>query len=148
MTEIILRQIMNQELDPATMTEDEVLAYTRGKRMELANKLTESGIPTEKETATVLLQTLDGLDRSSLTRLKIKSEEQANKNNTIAASAIAEVLGRISNNAYQMPGVARKEIPVLPSSISDPEVVEGELETNPAQIDFDTFTSQFAQGES
>lgn len=135
---------MNQELNPASMTEDEVLSFTRGKRMELANKLTEHGIPTEKETATVLLQTLDGLDRSSLTRLKIKAEEQANKNNTMAAAAIAEVLSKVSNNAYQMPGIARREIPILPSDISDPDVVDGELETNPAQIDFDTFTSQFA----
>ena len=126
------------------MSEDQVLAYTRGKRMELANKLTENGVPTDREVAGVLLQTLDGLDRSSLSRLKIKAEEQNNKNNTAAAAVIAEVLGRIgSSKIYQMEGVARREVPVLPSSIPDPEVVEGELETTPTQMDFDSFTKKF-----
>ena len=139
---------MENANNPATMTEDEVLTYTRTKRMALANKLTEAGIPTEKETATVLLQTLDGLDRSSLTRLKIKAEEQANKNNTAAAAAIAEILSKVNNQAYQMPGLTRREIPVLPSSISDPDIVDGELETNPPQMDYQTFTSQFDGDES
>ena len=145
MSEIILKTIMSQDtLNPAEMTEDQVLAYTRSKRMELANKLTENGVPTEKETAGVLLQTLDGLDRSSLTRLRIKADEQANKNNTASQALIAEVLNKIgSSRPYEMEGVARREAPQLPSTIPDPVVVEGELETNPAQMDFESFTKQF-----
>lgn len=136
---------MSQEtINSAEMTEDQVLLYTRSKRMELANKLTEKGVPTEKETASVLLQTLDGLDRSSLTRLRIKADEQANKNNGQSAAIIAEVLNRIgSSRPYEMNGVCRREIPQLPNDIPSPEVVEGELDTNPIQMDYDSFTKKF-----
>lgn len=130
--------------DPSLMTEDEVLAYTRSKRMDLANELTKNGIPTERETAGVLLQTLDGLDRSSLTRLKIKADEKANKNNENAAAIIAQMLGQIgSSKIYQMEGVARREAPQLSGSVPVPDVVEGEMETNPGQMDFDSFTAKF-----
>lgn len=130
--------------DPSTMTEDDVLAFTRSKRMALATELTKNGVPTERETAGVLLQTLDGLDRSSLTRLKIKADEKANKNNENAAAIIAQMLGQIgSSKIYQMEGVARREPPQLSDSIPAPEVVDGEMETNPGQMDFDTFTEKF-----
>ncbi len=132
------------QLDPSQMTEDDVLVYTRGKRMALATELTKNGIPTERDTASLLLNTLDGLDRSSLNRLKIKAEEKANKNNENAAAIIAQMLGKIdSRTLYQMPGVERKDIPSLPSHIPTPEIVEGELDTNPQQIDFETFSRQF-----
>lgn len=139
---------MTQELAPALnpddMTEDQVLLYTRSKRMDMAQALTKSGVPTDKELGGMLLQTLDGLDRSSLSRLKIKAEENANKNNGAAAAVIAQLLGTIgSSKLYQMEGFTRREMPALPSSIPDPEIVEGELDTNPPQMDFDSFSSKF-----
>ncbi len=140
---------MTTEHNPATMTEDDVLAYTRGKRMELANELTKNGVPTDKEVAGTLLQTLDGLDRSSLSRLKIKADEKANKNNENAAAIIAQMLGQMGGTRlYQMEGVGRRDLPALPTAIPDPQIVDGELDTNPAQMDFETFTKQFETPEN
>lgn len=131
------------------MTEDQVLTYTRGKRMELADKLTVNGAPTDKEQATVLLQTLDGLDRSSLGRLKIRAEEKANQNNANSAAIIARVLSEIgSTKIYQHTTLIEREAPLLGDHIPVPEIVEGELETNPAQMDFDSFTKQFETPDS
>lgn len=140
---------MNPQVNPGEMTEDDVLSYTRNKRMELANKLTATGVPTDKEQAGLLLQTLDGLDRSSLTRLRIKTEEKANTNSAHAAALIAEVLSKIgSSKVYQMDGCIREVAPQLPSTIPDPEIVQGELETHPQQIDYDGFMKQFENPEN
>lgn len=141
---------MTTEINPADMTEDDVLLYTRSKRVQLANKLTERGVPTEKEDASLLLQTLDGLDRSSLSRLKIKAEEKANTNNAHAAAIIAQVLSQIgSSKIYQVEGgVPRQVAPLLPNHIPDPEIVEGELETHPHQMDFDSFSQKFEDSQA
>ncbi len=126
------------------LTEDEVILYTRQKRMQLANDLTQQGAPKDKDSQCVLLATLDGLDRSALGRLKIKAEERANANNASAAALIAQVLNEIgSTKIYEFQTTVIREIPRLPDSIPKPDIVEGELETNPQQIDFETFTKQF-----
>ena len=129
-------------IDPSTMTEDDVLLYTRAQRMALANELTKDGVPTDKDNAGILLHALDGLDKASLTKLRILADEKANKQSANNAALIAEVLSKVGNSAYQMSGVSRNDTS-LPDDIPNPEIVEGELETNPTQVDYDTFMKQF-----
>lgn len=129
-------------IDPSAMTEDDVLLYTRAQRMALANELTKDGVPTDKDNAGILLHALDGLDKASLTKLRILADEKANKQSANNAALIAEVLSKVGNCAYQMSGVSRNDTS-LPDDIPNPEIVEGELETNPTQVDYDTFMKQF-----
>ena len=125
-------------------TEDDVLAYTRARRKDLADHLTSHGAPKNKEDQQVLLATLDGLDRSALGRLKIKADEKANAGMAGSAALIAKVLSEIGNrNIYQFEGDFTREVPVLDSSIPVPDVVEGELETNPQQTNYEEFMKKF-----
>lgn len=128
-------------------TEDEVLTFTKTKRMELAKALTEKGAPTDKDNQTILLHTLDGLDRSSLGRLKIKAEEQANKTTGAAAAVIAKVLAQAGHALYQTDTPVARETPALPSYIPDPEIVEGELDVSPQQMNYDTFMKGFGDSD-
>jgi len=128
----------------ALQTEDDVLLYTRGKRVELATHLTKDGAPKDKDEQQVLLATLDGLDRSALSSKRIKVEEQATKNMTGQAAMIAAVLASVDPRTTMRFRTERDpETVALPSSIPHPAVVEGELEDNPGNLDYDTFMKQF-----
>lgn len=124
--------------------EDELLSYTREKRKALVEKLTDGGVPTDTKDQSILLAALDGLDRSALTRMRIRTDEKANTDNANAAAIIAKTLMSIRSNSGFLSHTTDREIPVLSNDIPHPELVPGEIEINPVQEDYDAFMKRMS----
>jgi hypothetical protein len=134
---------------PPVMDEDQVLNYTQQQRRFVIDKLTNNGakLPDDVDQQRLMLQALDGMDRSALGRKKIKVEEQANQNVAGMTGIVAEMLKRSKDISFFQPGATNpgttRAAPELGSDVPEPVLVEGELAQSPLQMSFDTFQSQF-----
>lgn len=137
---------MSNQLDKSEMTEDQVLAYTQNKRIVIVDKLTENGkIPDDKIQASLLTSSLDGLDRSALTRKRISADEKSSQDTAGAAALIARLLMQQGSNRNNVndSNIIDTVVPELGHEIPSPELVPGETDINPLQMNFETFTSGF-----
>ena len=120
--------------------EDQVLAYTHNKRKIIVDTLMTKGVPEDVGTAKVLIATLDGMDKSALTRKKIKVEERANVHVEQAATIIAKILTMgAATNAFKTAEPVERVIPTLPTEIPDPVLVDGETSVVGSNHTFETF---------
>lgn len=130
--------------------EDNVLTYTQKKRQQLVTQLMgENGEKLqnlEKGDKMVVLAALDGMDRAALGRKRLKTDEKIGASQAQAAAIIAQVLqapgamhaGMVIDGQIQQ----ARPVPQLPTSLPEPEVVPGEMDSDAAQMDFDTFMAQ------
>ena len=133
------------------MDDDQILDYTQGKRVEIVKALTKQEIPTDPETARILLQTLDGMDRGALGRKRLKIEDKAADNAGNGAAIVAAFFK--ARGQYQQPVVdvdaqmvGGRVPPTLGADIPDPELVEGELSQVAQQMSFEQFQKTFGSG--
>jgi hypothetical protein len=126
------------------MNEDQVLAYTQSKRRKIVDKLTDAGkIPDDKTEASLLISALDGMDRAALTQKRIKSDEKSAQGMAGAASVIAKLLTQVGSNNKSNHISDDITPPTIGKEVPDPQLVPGEAEFTPGQMDFDTFTATF-----
>jgi hypothetical protein len=125
--------------------EDTVLAYTHHHRKGLVKTLTKQGIPEDRETQAMLLQTLKDMDVQALSRKKIKSDEKVGSQNAQQAKAIiAEILMRTPNSATVLDVTEVMAQPKqLTADVPAPVLVEGETATVAPHQTYDTFVAKF-----
>lgn len=140
---------MSADIPENTLTEDQVLAYTQGKRKFIVDTLLKDNkIPGDRAELTLLVQSLDGMDRAALTNKRIKADEKASEATAGSAAAIAKLLtelgGRQKNfHNDDVTDLTPREAPVLGSHIPDPVLVPGETDVSSPQLDFESFTARF-----
>jgi hypothetical protein len=130
--------------------EDHVLTYTQKKRQQIVTAMMgedgEKLNSLEKGDKMVVLAALDGMDRAALGRKRLKTDEKIGASQAQAAALIAQVLqtpgamqaGMVIDGQIQ----ERRAVPQLPVGLPEPEVVPGEMDSDAAQMDFDTFMAQ------
>ena len=124
---------------------DQDIEYVRIKRKQIIDKLTEKGVPDDESTVALLLGALTDLDRTSLSRKKIKVESDAVANNKQAADLIASIFNQPNSKQLGMSannGVAGV-IPSVEGLLPQVEMLPGEMDVNPMQLDYDAFMSKF-----
>lgn len=114
------------------------LEYTRAKRRDLVEKLTKTGMPGDIKEQSILLQTLDGIDRAALGKMKIKSDEGLSNAQAAAASILSSIFNDPRTKSI---GKGAGVIPVLDADIAPTKLVEGELDSNPITGNFEDFMS-------
>jgi hypothetical protein len=136
---------MSQPTVPPEMSEDQVLAYTQSKRRHIVEKLTIDGkVPDEKTEVSLLISALDGMDRAALTNKRIKADEKASQGIAGAASVIAKLLTQVNSKGKSTDLEIISGAPLtLGTDIPAPDLVPGEIEITPGQMDFDSFTASF-----
>jgi hypothetical protein len=127
--------------------EDQVLNYTQRKRQQIVTQMMgakgEKLKDLERGDKMVLLQALDGMDRSALGKKRLKTDEKIGASQAAAAALIAKVLTAPGiNQAGMASGITRASVPVLPAEVPDPVLVPGEIATDAPQMDVDTFMAQ------
>lgn len=116
------------------------LLYTRSKRRELIDALTAGGkMPTDIKEQSIMLQALDGMDRSSLGKLKIKSDEGISNTQAAAANMLATLFNDSRLKTLGNDGAG--SIPVLNADVVPTRIIEGELGSNKTET-FSTFTTR------
>ena len=118
------------------------LEYTRGKRKEIISELFKDGPPKESRDISAALMALDGLDRISLTKMRIKSDEGVGNAQVAAASMLAVLL-----NSPKIKQVGREaepigEIPTLDNDLPEIPVIPGELDNSPRKDTYDEFAKR------
>lgn len=131
--------------------EDQVLAFTHLQRKLVVTALTKQGVPiADTRQMSVLLQTLDGMDRQALTRKRMSADKEIAKGAQDSNTALlAEVLKRIPNVGRPESGVViqgLREIPTLPSTIEAGELVDGQTEKAPPQDTYQSFMARTTTG--
>ena len=139
---------MSIESDDLTSLNDKrLLDLTMRKREEVINALTNKGvIPEDKADKALLVSMLDGIDRTILSKSRIKADTKIADSNGQATSLIANILSSFnSKNVISVD--SNREIPVL--VFDDPSItfIEGEMDTGTQNNSFDTFISKFPKQE-
>ena len=100
------------------------IELTLQTRERIIRGMTGAGkLPEAPEDRTFLMQALDGMDRTVLTKAKIKSDDSAAKNQADTAKAIAELLNRVDSRQRS---VTHRAIDVDAIELPMIDLVEGE----------------------
>lgn len=115
------------------------LNLTQSTREKIIRDLTKDGkIPGETSDRVILMQALDGMDRTVLAKTKIKSDDRAQQQQTAATSLIAQLLTQTS--------VVRKKKTIQEITdveIETPLLVEGELSVGAdEQLNYNNFMNK------
>jgi hypothetical protein len=127
--------------------EDQVLAYTHQQRKRIVKELTEKGVPvTDTKQMSILLGTLDGMDRQALSRKRMNADKEIAKGQQDAnAELLASVLKNIPNVARPPEGTpisGEQAAPRLPDNIQAGTLVEGQTEKAPPQDTYQSFMAR------
>lgn len=118
---------------------DEDLQYTRAIRKRIVENLISEKLPDNEEDRKYLATMLDGIDRSALSKGKLKIEDKNANNQERVASLVASVLGKINNNdLHQFTNLPPDRDRVLTLEYEgDLSFVDGEMETGVKNLDYD-----------
>lgn len=116
------------------------LNLTQQTRENIVSMLTAKGLPEDKEDRAFLLSALDGLDRTTLSKARIKTDAAANKSNEETASLVASLLAKvvpaaIANNQQAV----NRQAPALAGEFKVLNPVEGETEVGAEPMTYDDF---------
>jgi hypothetical protein len=151
---VYLESSMNAAVKPevlarpedGAMSEDAVLSFTQATRMGIVRELVKPGkVPEDRGQQALLMQALDGLDRQALTKKKIDADNGMATAQAQAAGIISRLLEHVPRvkSGTIIEGVTR-ELPLLGNAIPEPQLVPGEIDTHPTQMDFETFSRENA----
>jgi hypothetical protein len=139
----------NANIEPEELSpEEQVLAYTQGKRKKLVEVMTENNtMPADKGDRMVLLAALSDMDKVSLTKMKIKSED---KNAILAgksSQAIAELLSKVVPKQFQHKAIPESVFPVLSDDLPPIELVDGETTLGTQSGNYESFNKKFEDSQ-
>ncbi len=129
--------MLEQDQEVITAIDENRIERTLTIREKLIDLLQEEGVPTDKADKTMLIQLLDGMDRTVLAKSKLKSDAKSNKEQTEMTRLVAEVLTKTRLDANR-----RRDMPVELDHDQDiDDLVEGELAIGNVDITYDQFMS-------
>lgn len=143
-------QQTQQELLPtdeqiANMTEDEVMLLTRKLRLKTIRDLHKNGaLSGENSDRNLFVSMVNGLDSQAINNKKIATDQKTNSNN---AALIAEIVSKITpaNFGANSGVVVDVSTKVLPDGVIDIELVPGETDVAPPQMDYNSFVAANAR---
>lgn len=141
-------QAPQAQCEPSTVMSDEaVLAYTQQVRMGVVGQLLSDGrLPDDKSDKALLTQTLDGLDRQALGRMKIQVEADANNQLANATTMINELLNTVKTDIFTAAIPVQRTLPELPIEtvvIVEERLVVGELDSGYREETVDEFKARY-----
>lgn len=113
-------------------------------RMLIIDTMTKEGkLPEDKSDRAFLLEALNGMDRTTLSRAKLKVESASAQNAAATVQIVGEILARVANNKTPIiEGQARREAPALPTDIVVENPVEGETMIGVEMMTYDSFLAK------
>jgi len=144
---------MSEEIEQTApkSPEDQILEYTQSKRRSLIESLTKNNSqPDDRGDKMVLLSALDGMDRATLTKMRIKTDDKQANATSQAATAIAQLLNTVVPKQLERFDESRTA-PMLDNDFPLPTFIEGETITGTQGGDYAEFMKKFPdeiQGEN
>jgi hypothetical protein len=122
------------------------LEYTETIRKKLVTSLTAGGMPKDKGEQQTLLAALDGLDKVTLTKMRISSDNANAGLVQQTAQAITDLLLRVTPSKMKSEAIHR-ETPILPEELTINTFVEGEEEMGTQPGSYNEFMAKFSKTE-
>jgi hypothetical protein len=135
---------------PAVMSDDAVMDYTQQMRMRIIAGLTKGGnLPMDVKEQATLMKALDGLDKQAIGKKRIVTENALADTQKQTARLINDVFKTIGGRGMgEVIDAVMREVPRLPDSVPDPDLVDGELDATSTPLTFDTFVARYGNPES
>lgn len=125
-------------MSEAFQEENEELKYTKDIRGRIVNTLIKDGIPTDPKLLAPLLTTLSDMDRTTLTKMRIKTDNKLADNQMDTNAIITKLLTSVKVSALAVSGDSVRQISAdLPS-----------IEIVPGEIDIGTINSTYEEFEA
>lgn len=120
--------------DLLSLEDKRLLNRTIAARELIINVHTQDGkLPTTEEDQNFLIRALDGLDRTILSKAKLKSDDNNAKTQQQTTNMIAQLLLNVSAKATDKP---RTVTPVLDNSVKLENVVPGETDIGTINLSY------------
>ena len=134
-----------ESLDPHALRDEEsLLSYTQRIRLATVSKLTQHTIPDDPKDIAALNSVLDGIDRQEINKAKIEMDSQGSKDDQSAIDLIYAIANSLGNrNPYEAAEPVERTIEHEGAVIEGVELVKGELDSKPQQMNYDNFMSEY-----
>ena len=125
--------------------EEDVTEYTQGLRKRLAESLVVNGeMPKDLDSQRALLATLDGLDRTSLAKKRLKNENKLTDTITNGAGVVEAVMARMMGK--DVLSRSGGTVPVPPTKLVETvQIADGELDQGTSSLTYDEFITPFLE---
>lgn len=137
-----MSELTSMDLPP----EEAILAFTHHKRMGILGDLLKAGTPSDPENIKVITGLLTDMDRSALTRKRIKVDEKSNAAQEANKNMVVELLKTLSSQTGLRTIQGSPEdisvVHTLPDSIPKPDLQHDELSTTISTENFDDFMAR------
>lgn len=119
------------------------LEFVRQKRKEIINSLTANGVPGDNDKVQILLGALSDMDRTSLSKKKIKVDKDVGNNQAQAMELIATMFSDTRIKKYGVSeSLTNRELPQLSNDIPEPILVDGETSQQAELENYDSFMAR------
>ena len=109
-----MRTWKDEEIDSTLAQEQQDIQYTRNKRKQIITGLMSNGVPQESKLLAVALTALNDMDRTSVARMRIKTEEKASDLTAANSELVAALLLEVKSNIGQRVADPSIKPPALP----------------------------------
>lgn len=132
--------VIDEYTNMIDLTDDDVLKFTMRQRKRLVAELTANGMPVTNDERTLLLATLNDMDRTALSKKKINAQTAGSEADRTAAMAIAKLYGQMGRNNPYATDTMQRALPE-PDQRQLPQitVVPGETEIGINTETYDEF---------
>lgn len=134
------------ELAQSKNVDDELLEWGVEQRKDFIKKMmkADGSLPDDPKERALVLKALDGIDKTAVSRKRLKIEDKAATNAAETAKLISQFYERVSSKDPFVIDQNMQEVPVraapkLPDNSPEVDTVEGEMDTTPSQGSYDEF---------
>ena len=120
------------------------LDRSQNVRMMIIDTMTKDGkLPEDRSDRAFLLEALNGMDRTTLSRAKLKVENDSAKSAAATVQIVGEILARVGGHKVEvLEGQATREIPSLPTDIVVENPVAGETMIGVETLTYESFLAK------
>lgn len=127
--------------------DDLIIEHNQNLRRRISDKLMEKGVPNNSDDLKLLLQVIDGMDRTALTNKRLKTEDRIADIAAQEAMIISNLLADRSPDLFN--GISRKprQVPLV-DRVSDYKPSPGEMGMDPETVTYGDIMTGSPEEES
>lgn len=126
--------------------DDELLEWGVAQRKDFIQKMmkADGSLPDDPKERALVLKALDGIDKTAVSRKRLKIEDKAATNAAETAKLLSQFYEKVAvQNPFtidqNMQEVPARAAPKLPDNVPEVDTVDGEMDTTPGQGSYDEF---------
>lgn len=138
-----MKNWQDESIDVSLPQEQQDIQFVRNKRKQIVTGLMSSGVPQDPKLLALTLTALTDMDRTAVQRMRIKTDEKKNDNDSATAGIMAQILNKISaNTGMQVPGTDTPPGPKLPDTVDLSGVTQDVMRQGLSTATYETFVKE------